>query len=740
MNFRRGSTSMEPMTPHRQSLLGPLTRSEEILQFERLRHQIHIVEALRGLKINTPPSRDSQRSHPRRPWRKLQTISFADLVMDKEHEGCMIKCRTVVEPLLFGSLQTLVEEMDGGYKVMMVSIDNFVNGMNVMELGVLFPVGRQLWIRNPCVKAHEGRPIIKVDDPINLKLRQTSREIERILEYGPADAKGWKIKGNEMIKKGKLTEAADAYSSGINYMGGSNKLRASLFRRRAEVLYKMEKYQAARRDALSSLTIEKNDKTFFILAKILLELRSYSTSLDYLHQMSEMDDDAEKLLRQLSTCDIEHRDGIYHVIPIAEEAHRNDRVVHADYVSPNVELRADGIGGRGLFAKKKLPGGTLLVVSKAVLCVYADEIPKHPEIQPLVSFKFTEDEKLEETKDMFDIVRQQFVERLTQMLSNGSGRRILQLAGGSQANDTSFDLRRDDVYDNDFHFLPDQVKEIVTRNSFGGAQRSQILASAADDSQQSKVGGGALFYAPSFFNHSCVPNSTYFTIGDMMFVKTNRDVEEGEELMIHYIYVEKLNEKERNETLERVWGFTCQCELCEWERDNEETCSAADKIVEKVLAFAKTAIPEAAVKKLISAKKKLYQLYRFPMPHIDHLIALDIPFPVPPSSSLASYLVLIFRELSQGDIRDYIRDTELSGPVNAEYHFLLKSYSHYERVCVTGRPALRVWQHLYLHHNSTSSETVDAWLNEARKAHDMLLGEGHFDYQYGGVIKEVISE
>src|SRR5437762_8824069 len=123
--------------------------------------------------------------------------------MDNVEVGCMIKCRTVVEPLLFGSLQGLVEEIDGGIRVMMISINNFVNGMNIMELGALFPVGREIWIRNPCVKAHEGRPMIKVENPINLKLRQTSREIERIMEHGPGDAKGWKVKGKELVKRGK---------------------------------------------------------------------------------------------------------------------------------------------------------------------------------------------------------------------------------------------------------------------------------------------------------------------------------------------------------------------------------------------------------------------------------------------------------------------------------------------------------------------------------------------------------
>ena len=240
---RRGSTNMEPMTVPRISLLGPLTRSEEILQFERFLHQIHIVEALRGLSISHSVADYERPSYPPHSWRQLQPIQFSDLIMDKVHEGCVIKCRTVVEPILFGSLQVLVEEVDEGYRVMMVSIQNYINERNAMELGALFPVGREIWIRNPCAISHEGRAMIRVDNPVNLKFRQSTREIERILEYGPTDAKGWKTKGKILTKRGKIDEALEAYNTGLVYAGENSKLRASLHRKRAAVLFDMGKFR-----------------------------------------------------------------------------------------------------------------------------------------------------------------------------------------------------------------------------------------------------------------------------------------------------------------------------------------------------------------------------------------------------------------------------------------------------------------------------------------------------------------
>lgn len=711
------------MAPRRFAPVSPVPRSEEILQFERLRHQVHIVEALRGLNISTPIINGNRTTYVPLPWRKLKSLHFSASVVDKIQEGCMIKCRTVVDPLLFGSLKVLVEEVDGGHEVMMLVIENYVNDMNIMELRVLFPIGRELWIRDPWVITQEGRPIIKVDNPMNLKLRQTSSEIERILEYGPTDAKGWRTKGNVLVRRGRLEEAADAYQMGINYVGGNDKLKASLFRRRGEVLYDLEKYQAARRVVTASMKLSKDDRASLLLAKIFLELRAYSPALDVILQIEERDEVVEAHYQQLRRCKIEHEDGIYQTIAIADEANLNNRVVHADYVSPKVELRVEGVGGRGLFATEKLAAGTLLIASNPVLSVYVDEVPNTTAYGG-------------EENGLYNKIQEQLTHRLIQMLNNGSQRRILQLAGGHRSTDIKVDLRRDDVYDDDFHFLPDEIKQIIARNSFGGAQRSPAVAYAIEDSKNN-IDGGALFYAPSFLNHSCIPNSTYFSVGDMVFIKTNCDVEEGEELTIHYLYAERLNEKDRNETFQTVWGFTCQCELCEWERSNEEIYAEAEKTTEQAFSFAKTESPDAAVKKLLSAKKKLYQLHRVPIPQVDPLTALVTP-PVSPPPSLARNLVILYRELSRV-LRLSSRNNKLGGKINAEYHFVLKPYSHYEQIGVPGIPALRVWENLYRSPYHSSSTAVDAWLEEARKSHDILLGEGHFEYVHGSFIKQTMA-
>eukprot|EP00798_Chlamydomonas_sp_ICE-L_P016005 gene16005-22143_t len=77
--------------------------------------------------------------------------------------------------------------------------------------------------------------------------------------------------------------------------------------------------------------------------------------------------------------------------------------------------------------------------------------------------------------------------------------------------------------------------------------------------------GTGLWIRPSLFNHSCLPNSNYFIVGNFLFISNIRDVEAGEELSITYVDPMKPLE-ERTEAL-AGWnygnGFECDCVRCE---------------------------------------------------------------------------------------------------------------------------------------------------------------------------------
>ncbi|KAK4223497.1 hypothetical protein QBC38DRAFT_425404 [Podospora fimiseda] len=72
-----------------------------------------------------------------------------------------------------------------------------------------------------------------------------------------------------------------------------------------------------------------------------------------------------------------------------------------------------------------------------------------------------------------------------------------------------------------------------------------------------------LFVDVARFNHDCRPNA-FIHFSETTFAMTiwaAKDIEEGEEITITYSAAGMLTE-ERQQTLEKVWGFKCKCSLC----------------------------------------------------------------------------------------------------------------------------------------------------------------------------------
>eukprot|EP00798_Chlamydomonas_sp_ICE-L_P016013 gene16013-22150_t len=97
-----------------------------------------------------------------------------------------------------------------------------------------------------------------------------------------------------------------------------------------------------------------------------------------------------------------------------------------------------------------------------------------------------------------------------------------------------------------------------------GEQATKRPAPSDSSMSRSLMTGTGLWIRPSLLNHSCLPNCTYFNVGDFMFISTTLDVEAGEELSQPYLDIMKPFEQ-RTQTL-AGWnsgnGFACDCARC----------------------------------------------------------------------------------------------------------------------------------------------------------------------------------
>jgi len=105
----------------------------------------------------------------------------------------------------------------------------------------------------------------------------------------------------------------------------------------------------------------------------------------------------------------------------------------------------------------------------------------------------------------------------------------------------------------------ERLQAVVRLNSLGFYTSSDLLCHSGNFSS---LTGSGLFALASGFNHSCEPNVSRYSVGDITAFVTNRSVEAGEELCISYVETDLLCAPRtlRAQSLNR--DFTCACPRC----------------------------------------------------------------------------------------------------------------------------------------------------------------------------------
>lgn len=100
--------------------------------------------------------------------------------------------------------------------------------------------------------------------------------------------------------------------------------------------------------------------------------------------------------------------------------------------------------------------------------------------------------------------------------------------------------------------------------------------------QSEAAKNSGLWILPSFFNHSCLPNTLRIFFSDVMFIYARRDINESEELTVNYTGNE-VEYQQRKEILNEIYGFECCCELCKYDKQDVSRSIEMNEIVIKNL-------------------------------------------------------------------------------------------------------------------------------------------------------------
>ena len=281
----------------------------------------------------------------------------------------------------------------------------------------------------------------------------------------------------------------------------------------------------------------------------------------------------------------------------------NARIDVADFVGP-VEIRLSHNGSRGLYVTRDVEVGELLFVNKAISVASKME----PEIENVALMAFNlASNRLRDATQVLNTTRlihlctdnPAFYSTILHLYDGNPPRSPSQPPLGvvhseKQVLDQLGGVENVDV---------GRLERVITFNSFCDPPFAPYIDSISPtEAGRSKKFlkedmDVSLFYLSAFCNHSCVPNAQRALFGDVMVVRTLLPLSRGDEVTLGYIWPD-VSVDEREQTLERAFGFRCDCWYCREEKmDGEAARKRRKKLVDievpKAMAIVQQAIGNA---------------------------------------------------------------------------------------------------------------------------------------------------
>ncbi|KAK3305945.1 uncharacterized protein B0T15DRAFT_502968 [Chaetomium strumarium] len=192
--------------------------------------------------------------------------------------------------------------------------------------------------------------------------------------------------------------------------------------------------------------------------------------------------------------------------------------------------------GKGAVATRRIEKGKVMLVDT---------------VSVLAAVEYPADVLREEVQDLLRVAAERLGEpgRVTGLAKQGVKGRVMgrRRSGGTEEHEQ--EQEGEDEEEEDGVQEMSEMEDVMLTNSFGVT-----------------VGGKeymGLFADLARFNHACKPNAfIHFSETKLaMTVWSAQDIEPGEEITISYANA-GMTSQERQQLLEQIWGFQCQCSLC----------------------------------------------------------------------------------------------------------------------------------------------------------------------------------
>ena len=497
----------------------------------------------------------------------MKPITIKEMTLGTTYKNRYIKFEIVTGILLMTSVMFLGKDDNGD--LVLIAVYNFENHYETKEykkLSYIFQKGKFILILEPFYKMFgSGEDGIRVEDPNEIIIFDDKEWMNKFFE----SENNFKLLNDDDKNYDYLYKIANKSFYIENYniaLVNFIKLKSlkpdeiELDLKIAECYFGISYYSKTIEKCDEILNkveviVLKNESKFYLnslLLKIksLLKLKKVNEAQKVINENKEI---VEKNIKEFEEIEkdiknkIKNMNGNYDFSEIYYKSKRSLNIEIGEYVNKKLDMKFNSKKGVFFITKEKINKGELIMVSKAF--VIAD--PNKKEDKKNLYFKFDnpEKEEYEKTKKLLVYKEKQDLEEiLSYKLSNfpEDFNEFLNLFDGKNKNINLSERKKNSKID------LKKIQNVIKYNS----KTLYFL---------DKPISNGLWYYPSFFNHSCIPNCYHFGLGDILIIIAVNDIESNSELFLNYLDDDMLYEK-RQKILKEIYDFDCNCELCEYEK------------------------------------------------------------------------------------------------------------------------------------------------------------------------------
>ncbi|KAM0386994.1 hypothetical protein ACHAQC_011183 [Fusarium culmorum] len=533
----------------------------------------------------------------------LEPMKLKDLRMEINHRGLFLSLRRIspVAILEASSWAVVQDTSSNDFERIELFLHKSQHGCDILDTASEFIVKEPYYTIN-----NHGESTIQVNHPSDILITEISDSPESWRQakrgkssFEPLSPETYKEKGNHaLLKRKDCPRSHFYYTRGLKLLSDSKSdetLRNDLYRNRSFVNLRLQRFDEAKSDALSSITYDQSGGLESLNAKAYnrASLAAYSQgellqARGYFEQQRELQPEDQHVALHLRRIDARLREateGVYNMSRIVSSLMKAGGRPDVASFDGSTEIKSSPGAGRGLFTTRDISPNEIIMCEKAFCVSWSHE----SETFSALIYDTREDTAIK----VFPAGLHKAV--VQKLLNNPSQvERILGLQGDYKGiGQKLIELGEVPVIDTF------QIHDIVQRNAFGLGQQTE-------DEDISNASTG-LWVRASYINHSCIPNAKKDLIGDLILFCATRRIASGEE--ITHAYDESTSYEARQAAFRRTWNFECRCPLCLVQMDESDTLRLMrNEAEERANMFVENNDPTCASKVLVMKGKMLQKV------------------------------------------------------------------------------------------------------------------------------------